>query len=119
MARARLGHRRAALGSVDGSGCGVWFGLFLSARPTRFGLSVGLTRAVALAFDGDHVGVMDDAIDEGGGAGGVGEDAGPVTEGEIGGEYGAFLLVAAADDLEEQVGVSIVEGEEANFVEDK
>jgi hypothetical protein len=94
-------------------------GLLLSARTTRFGLSVGLAGAVALAFDGDHVGVVDDAIDERGGAGSVGEDAGPVSEGEIGGEHGAFLLVAAADDLEEQVGVSVVEGEEADFVEDK
>jgi len=46
--------------------------------------------AVALAFDGDDVGMVDDAIDEGSGAGGVGEDGGPAAEGEIRGEDGTF-----------------------------
>jgi len=63
--------------------------------------------------------MMDNAIDERGCAGGVGEDAGPVSEGEVGSEDGALFLVASADDLEEQVGISIIESEEADFVEDK
>jgi hypothetical protein len=65
------------------------------------------------------VGVMDDAIDECRGTGGVGEDGGPVAKSEIGREDGTFLLVSTADDLEEEVGVSVVEGEEADLVQDQ
>ena len=60
---------------------------------------------------------MDDAIDERGGAGGVGEDGRPFAEGKIRGEHDAPLFVAARDDLEEQVGISIVEGEVSNLVD--
>lgn len=38
---------------------------------------------------------------------------------EVGGEYEALFLVSTADDLEEQVGVAIVEGEETDLVEDR
>jgi hypothetical protein len=41
----------------------------LYRRSTHWG---GLAFAIALAFDSDHVGVVDDAIDEGRGAGGEG-----------------------------------------------
>jgi hypothetical protein len=61
------------------------------------GLGVAATKAVAL--DGDDAGVMDDAVDERGGAGGVGEDRGLLAEGQVRGEDEALLLVAAADDL--------------------
>ena len=55
----------------------------------------------------------------GGGTGCVGEDGGPIAEGEVGGQDEAFLLVAAADDLEEQVGVAIIESKEPNLVNDE
>src|SRR5580698_4581726 len=62
---------------------------------------------------------MDDPFDESGRAGGAGEDRVPIGEGEIGGQHDALLLVAPTDDLEDQVGVSIVEGEEAELVDDE
>src|SRR5271170_7992228 len=49
------------------------------------GVLPGLAEPVALALDGDHVGVMDDPIDEGRGARRVGEDRRPVDKSEIGG----------------------------------
>jgi hypothetical protein len=95
------------LGAVVGRG---------GALPSSF---LGLAEPIALPLDGDHVGVMDDPIDEGGGAGRVGEHGGPVCKGEVGGEHEALLLVAPADDLEEQVSVPVVEGEIADLVEDE
>src|SRR5277367_3806767 len=62
---------------------------------------------------------MDDALDECRGTGGVWEDGVPVLEGEVGGHDEALLFVASADELEEQVGVSVVEGEVADLVEDE
>jgi hypothetical protein len=46
-----------------------------AAQLARFGIGLGLGFAgpVAVTFDGDHVGVMNDAIDERSGASGVGE----------------------------------------------
>jgi hypothetical protein len=46
---------------------------------------------------------VDDAVDERSGAGGIREGRGPVLEREVGREHEALLLVAAADDLKEQV----------------
>src|SRR5262245_11443778 len=63
--------------------------------------------------------MMDDAVDQSRGAGGIREDAGPVLEGEIGGEHEALLFIPSTDDLKEQVGVSLVEGEIAYLVEDQ
>ena len=82
-----------------------------------FGADLGLAGAVALALDDDHVGVVNDAIDERSGARGVREDAGPIAEGEIGGEDETLLFVSPADDLKQEVGVAIVEGEESDLVE--
>src|SRR5271156_6295726 len=81
------------------------------------GVLPGLAEPVALALDRDHVGVMDHPVDERGGARRVGEDGRPVDKGEIGGEHEAFLLVPAADHLEEEVGVPVVEGEMSYLVE--
>ena len=63
--------------------------------------------------------MVDDAFDECGGAGGAREDGVPIGEGEVGGEDEALLLVTSADDLEDQVGVAIVEREKAQLVDDE
>src|SRR6266540_875356 len=60
-----------------------------------------------------------EAVDERGGASGVGEDGGPLTESEVRGEDDAALLVAAAHDLEERVNFPIVAGEVADLVDDQ
>jgi len=53
--------------------------------------------------------MVGESVDEGDDAGGVGEDAVPVLEGEIGGdEQRASLFVARIDDLVEQIGGVIV-----------
>ena len=74
--------------------------------------------AVALAGDQGDVGVVGEAVDEGDQRRGVGEDRGPVLEGEVGrDEGGAGGFVAGIQDAVEQVGGLVVEGEVADLVE--
>lgn len=61
---------------------------------------------------------MDEAIDEGDDAGGVGEDLAPSSEGLVGGEEdGGVCGVAPGDDLEEEVCVSLMAGEVSNLID--
>jgi hypothetical protein len=78
---------------------------------------MSLAEPVAVALDGQDVGVMDAALDERGCARGVREDGGLVLKRQFGGEHETLLLVASTDDLEEQVRVSRVEGQIADFVD--
>jgi len=63
--------------------------------------------AVGAAFDDDDLGAVDQAIDQGDHAGGVGEDLLPLGEGAVGGDQRALVLIAARDQFEHQVGVSV------------
>jgi len=92
----------------------LWLRCALLARG---GAVLGLAEAVALALDADDVGVVDHAVDERGSARRVGKDGGPLLEREVRGEDEALSLVAAADDLEEEIGISVVEGEIADLVD--
>jgi len=74
--------------------------------------------AVALALDDDGLGVVQEAVEHGGGDGGVAvEDGGPVLEGFVGGQDDGTAFVALADDLEEEVRAALVDGQVADFVE--
>jgi hypothetical protein len=44
---------------------------------------LGLLEAVGLALDSDDLGVVDEAVDQGDDAGGIGEDLAPFGEGAI------------------------------------
>jgi len=59
---------------------------------------------IALPLDGDDLRMVDPAIDERRRGGGVREDAGPLTKRQIRREDETAAFVAAADDLEEEVG---------------
>ena len=56
-------------------------------------------------------------VDQGDGARGVGKDGVPVLEGQVGGDQQGAVLVASADDLEDQVRGAGVVGEVAEFVD--
>jgi hypothetical protein len=74
--------------------------------------------AVALALDDNGLGMMEDAVEDGRGEGGVVvEDGGPVFEDLVGAEDDRAGLVALADDLEEQVGPVLVDGQVADFID--
>jgi hypothetical protein len=84
------------------------FGFLLGAFPGFFG-------AVGVALDGDDLGVVHQAVDHGDHAGGVGEDLTPFGKCAVGGDDGAFLLVATADQFEQEVGVTIGVGQVADL----
>ena len=73
---------------------------------------------VAAAFESVDVGVVDDAVDHGGGDGLVAEDVSPAGEWQVAGQDQRGVFVTAGDELEEQVGGVLLEGQVANFVDD-
>ena len=60
-----------------------------------------LAEAVALAFQRDDVGVVDEPVDEGGGDHGVAEGLAPCVEAAIAGDDDRAAFVAAGDEREE------------------
>ena len=94
----------------------------LGPTPFRFGpplllAELGLSLPVAVSFNHDNLGVVREAIDQRDRAGGVGKDGVPVLEGQVRGHEHGAVLVAAADDLEEEVGGVGIVGEVANLVD--
>ncbi len=77
--------------------------------------------AVGVATDVHDGGLVQQTIEGGPGHDGVaGEDVGPFGEGFVGGEDdGSAGVVALADDLEQQRGLGLIEGEVADFVDDE
>ena len=69
-------------------------------------------------FEGEDVGVVDDAVDHGCCDDLVSEDAAPAGEGQVAGEHQAGVFVAGADELEEQVRSVLFEGQVADLVDD-
>jgi hypothetical protein len=78
----------------------------------------GVAESVAAAFEGEDVGVVDDAVDHGCGDTLVSEDVSPAGEGQVAGQDQAGVFVAGADELEEQVRGVLFEGDVADFVDD-
>ena len=78
-----------------------------------------LAQAVALALEGDHVGVVDEPVDEGGGDHGVAEDLAPGLEAAVAGDDDRAAFVAARDEREEQVGGLAFERQVADLVDDE
>ena len=68
---------------------------------------VGLFETVGLALDGEDFGMMNEPVDEGDDASGVREDLAPFGERPIGCYQGALLLIAARDELEQQIGMAV------------
>src|SRR6185436_8805605 len=72
------------------------------------------------ALDDDGFRMMEKAVeDSGGNRAVVIEDGGPLLEGLIGGENDRSAFVALADDLKEQVGAVLVDGEVADLVQEQ
>ena len=68
-----------------------------------FGAGHGFFEAIGLALEHDDLAAMDESVDEGDDAGGVGEDLVPFFEGAVGGDDGALGLIATGDHLEQEV----------------
>lgn len=87
--------------------------LFLAAGG---GFLFAFADAVTLAVQDHDFGMVSEAVEQGGDAGGVGEDLVPFFEGSIGGNGDSLIFVALIDHRVEQVrGVAVV-GKVAHFV---
>src|SRR3954452_14550590 len=75
--------------------------------------------AEARAVDSQDLGVVEKAVEDGGGEGFVAEGVGPFGDGLVAGDDRRAAGVAAVDDLEDAVGVGPVERQIAGFVEDQ
>ena len=76
--------------------------------------------AIAFAGDGDNFGVMEEPIENGGSEGGIViEDTGPLFERLVCGENNGAMFIALADDLKEEVGAGLIDGEVAEFINDQ
>jgi len=65
----------------------------------------------------DDVGSVGEAVDDGFGEPRVGEDFRPFAEGEVGGDDQGAAFVAFGEDLEDELGGAVGEGEVAELVE--
>jgi hypothetical protein len=80
---------------------------------------VSVFEAVAVAFEGDDFGVVDEAVDHGGGDHVVTEHLAPPAERLVGRDDQAGPLVAGGDELEEQVRGLRLERDVADLVDDQ
>ena len=74
---------------------------------------------VALALDVDGDRVVQQAVEDGGGDHRVAEDVPPGAEALVAGDDDRAALVAAADELEEQVGALAIDRDVADLVDDQ
>ena len=84
---------------------------------TLVGSFLGLLEAIGFALDGEDLGVVDQAVDQGDDAGGIWKDLAPFGEGPVGGDDRAVVLLTAADEFEQQIGMAIGIGEIADLVD--
>src|SRR5215470_2153141 len=75
--------------------------------------------AETFAFDDDRLGVMQQPVQDGCRKGAViVKDLGPFLERTVRGDHDRSLFIAQRDDLEEQIGASLVNRQIAEFVKD-
>jgi hypothetical protein len=80
---------------------------------------VSVSEPIAVAFDGDDVGVVDEPVDHGGGDDVVAEHLTPSAAGLAAGNDETGSFVAAGDELEEEVGRFGLEWDVADFINDQ
>src|SRR5271163_168628 len=93
-----------------------WLGSAAAARALLSAFT-GLLQAIGLAFDGDDLGVVDEAVDQRDDAGGVWEHLAPLREWAVGGDQRALVLIATRNQFEHQIGVAVRVGQIAHFVD--
>ena len=77
-----------------------------------------VAEAPGLGAGVDDVRAVGEAVDDGLGEPGVGEDLGPFAEGQVGGDDQRSAFVAFGEDLEDELGGAVGQGEVAEFVQD-
>ena len=77
-----------------------------------------MAEAPGLGAGVDDVGAVGEAVDDGLGQPGVGEDLGPLAERQVGGDDQRAAFVALGEDLEDELGGAVGQREVAELVED-
>src|SRR5487761_1577441 len=85
--------------------------------PARRGFQFAFSNAVGSPLDQGDVGVVGEAVEEGGDTGGIGEDGVPVFESFVGGQQDGISFVAVVDNFKEQVGGMGVVSQVPTFVD--
>jgi len=80
-------------------------------------VDLGVAEPVAVALEGEHVGVVDDSIDHRGRDNVVAEHVTPAGEGQVAAEDQRGVFVSGRDQLEEQVGRVLFERYVADLVD--
>src|SRR3954451_6167586 len=106
-ARSARGFAMTAARASRAGGSGSFAGALLEAVAEAPGLGAGV----------DDVGLVGDAVDDGLGETGVGEDLGPFAEGQVGGDDQAAAFVAFGDDLEDELGSALGQGQVAQLIQ--
>ena len=78
-----------------------------------------LAHAVAVAPDVDDMAMVQHSVDEGRGHDLVAEDLAPLLEALVGGQHRRVVLVAPADELEEEDGPFPADREVSDLVDDQ
>ena len=76
-----------------------------------------MAEAPGLGAGVDDVRAVGEAVDDGLGEAGVGEDLGPLAERQVGGDDQAAAFVAFGEDLEDEFGGAVGQREVAEFVD--
>ena len=91
---------------------------FSSGFGAGAGVEVFAAQAVAVAFEGEDFGVVDEPVDHGGGDGVVAEDLAPGAERLVAGDDHRGAFVAGGDEAEHEVRGFGIEGDVADLVDD-
>jgi hypothetical protein len=93
-----------------------WLAIRFRARGGWAAAEVALAQALAVAFEREDFGVVDEPVDHRGGDDLVAEALAPGGEGLVAGDEQAGVFVAAADEREDQLGRLGVEADLADLV---
>ena len=101
---------------LSGWSLGAW--LVDAGSDAGEGVDAAVAEPVAGAFQGEDVGVVNDAVDHRGGDCLVAEHATPARERKVRGEDQRGVFIARRDELEDEVRSVLLEGQVADFVDD-
>ena len=79
---------------------------------------LGVFHAVGVAVGDDDGGVVQEPVEDADGGGLLGQEPAPLLEGPVRSDSQGSAFVGAGDESEQQLGAGVVQGCEAEFVED-
>ena len=105
------------LGSEGLVGCPPSLGLLARFDP-GLGRRAAVAEAVGIVAGLHDVAVVGEAVEQGRGHLGIGEDTGPLCEGQVGGDHHAGVFVELGEQVKEQGPARLAERQVAELIED-